>query len=232
MNKEQFLALLNTKFLGLGVRKDGLAQLAGSLLLSVTTIEEAQALVDKLTESQVTEFVTNWRKEVDGEVSKGIETAKVTFGKKDPAKKEGENQDPPKDDATDPATIFAKLLDEKLKPLQDKLSKYETENTSKSRLENLQSKLAEAPELFKTKTLKDFGRMSFETDEAFTEYLTETEADLTTFKQEMSNHGLSQFGKPFRSSGAETSKTVDAAVTSFIEEKKDGGAGNLGGKEV
>ena len=80
MTLEQLIALLTAKFSG--VRKDGLAQLAKSLVYTVTTEEEAQALVEKLTDQQVTEFVKDWRKEVDAEVSRGIQTAEGNFKKK------------------------------------------------------------------------------------------------------------------------------------------------------
>ena len=45
------------------------------------------------------------------------------------------------------------------------------------------------PEL-KAKTLKDFGRMSFENDDSFEEYLTETTTDIQTINQTIVNQGL------------------------------------------
>lgn len=57
--KETILALLLAQFVG--VRKDGLTQLARSLALQCTTEEEAKALVDKLTDAQVKEFVKEFR---------------------------------------------------------------------------------------------------------------------------------------------------------------------------
>ena len=64
--KEKILALLVAQFAG--VRKDGLMQLARSLALQCTTEEEAKALVEKLTDAQVKDFVKEFRAEVDKDV--------------------------------------------------------------------------------------------------------------------------------------------------------------------
>ena len=91
--------------------------------------------------------------------------------------------------------------------------------------------MEKAPETFKNKILKDFSRMSFEDDEKFTEYLTETENDLKEFEQEFSNSGLRQMGRPFRAGGGEP-EVVSSAVKDFVESKKEGSTSALGGKEV
>ena len=73
--------------------------------------------------------------------------------------------------------------------------------------------------------------MSFEDDEKFTEYLTETENDLKEFEQEFSNSGLSRMSRPNRAGGNEP-EVVSSAVKDFVESKKEGSASELGGKEV
>ena len=65
--KETILALLIAKFSG--VRKDGLTALARSLALQCATEDDAKALVDKITDAQVNEFVKDYRADVDKEVS-------------------------------------------------------------------------------------------------------------------------------------------------------------------
>lgn len=70
--KERILALLIAKFSG--VRKDGLTALARSLALQCATEDEAKALVDKLTDAQVGEFVKEYRADVDKEVSDSNKT--------------------------------------------------------------------------------------------------------------------------------------------------------------
>jgi len=54
--QEKILALLVAKFQG--VRKDGLQHLAAAIGLQVTTEEEANQVVDKLTADKVSAFVT------------------------------------------------------------------------------------------------------------------------------------------------------------------------------
>ena len=235
MTLEQLIALLTAKFSG--VRKDGLAQLAKSLVYTVTTEEEAQALVEKLTDQQVTEFVKDWRKEVDAEVSRGVQTAEGNFKKKYKVEDPNPNPNPspePNPNPNDPVDINAtiqKAIEAAVKPIQDKLSKYEGDEIFKSRKSTLETKLEKAPESFKNKILKDFSRMSFEDDEKFTEYLTETENDLKEFEQEFSNSGLRAMGKPFRAGGGEP-EVVSSAVKDFVESKKEGSTSALGGKEV
>ena len=235
MTLEQLIALLTAKFSG--VRKDGLAQLAKSLVYTVTTEEEAQALVEKLTDQQVTEFVKDWRKEVDAEVSRGVQTAEGNFKKKykvnDDNKDQEDSADKNKntDNSVDINTTIQKAIAEAVKPFQEKLSRLEGDEIFKSRKSTLETKLEKAPETFRNKILKDFSRMSFEDDEKFTEYLTETENDLKEFEQEFSNSGLRAMGKPFRAGGSEP-EVVSSAVKDFVESKKEGSTSALGGKEV
>lgn len=231
MTLEQILALLTARFAG--VRKDGLAQMAKSILLNVTNEEEAQAQVDRLNETQVTDFVKEWRAEVDREVASGIETYK----KKNPAKKEGEG-DPepptppnPPADPTDIAAIVAQAVAAQLKPLQEEIGNYKKADVSKNRRAALEDKLKEAPEKFKSKILKDYDRMNFDTEETFTEYLTETEADLTDFTQDLANQGLGRFPRPVQISQGKPSE-VPADVAGFIKSQAPESATNLGGKEV
>lgn len=236
MTFEEFLALLEQKFgKAPGVRKDGLAQLAKSLVYTVTTTEEAQALVNKLEETQVTDFIKDWRKEVDAEVSKGVQTAEVNFKKK--FKVEDPNPNPtnpepnPNPTPVDIQATIQKAIEAAVKPIQEKLSKYEGDEVFKSRKSTLETKLEKAPETFRNKILKDFSRMTFEDDEKFAEYLTETETDLKDLEQEFSNNGLRGMGRPYVGS-ANNPETVSSAVKDFIDSKKEGSPSALGGKEV
>lgn len=232
MTLEQMIALLTAKFSG--VRKDGLAQLARVLMLQATTEEEGQALVDKISDSQATEFVKDWRKEVDAEVNKGIDT----FKKKNQTPKPDPDKDPeldPKPKDTDPndlATIVKEAIAAQLKPLQDELSGYKAESVSKVRKSALEEKLKEAPETYRNQILKNYDRMSFENEDSFNEYLTETETDLTEFNQELANAGLGKFPKPGRTGGGAPPEEIPADVAAFVKSMDETGGSNLGGKEV
>lgn len=241
MTHEEILALLEQRFgKAPGVRKDGLAQMAKTLVYTVTTTEEAQALVEKLEEKQVTDFIKDWRKEVDAEVSKGVQTAEVNFKKKykveDSNQNQNQNQNQNHDQNSNPDSIdiqatIQQAIEAAVKPIQEKLSKYEGEEMLKSRRATLEAKLEKAPETFKNKILKDFSRMNFEDETQFSEYLTETENDLKEFEQEFSNSGLRVMGRPHRAAGGEP-ETVSSAVKDFLESKQEGSTSALGGKEV
>lgn len=209
--KEKILALLMAAFAG--VRKDGLNQLARTIALQAATEEDAKTLVDKLTKAQVDEFVKEYRAEVDKEVSDGNKTYESNLKKKfdlvekktnepgDGGKGNGDNG------GDDIATKLDALLDAKLKPLQEKLSKYEQGEVAKIRLQSLNSKLSGCKDdTFKAKALKDFARMTFETEEEFNEYLTETETDISTANQNKANSALGGHNRPF-SSGSQGDKT-------------------------
>ena len=77
---EKLISLLTAKFAG--VRKDGLAQMAAVLSLQVENEQEATALVEKLTDEKVNNFVKDWRKGVDKEVSEATKTHEGNLKKK------------------------------------------------------------------------------------------------------------------------------------------------------
>lgn len=232
MLKEFILALLVTKFVG--VRKDGLAQLAGSLALQAEKEEEATALVEKITADKVTNFVKDWRSEVDKEVSTSTQTFEKTLKdkydlveKKDPAP-----ADPPKpvdpNNPVDIAAIIAKAVSDAVAPIQQKLNGIEGEKVKTSRLEQMTEKLTGVPETFKTQKLNDFNRMNFESDEQFAEYLTETETNIVAFNQELADNGMSSHARPFV--GSQNKDGVSTSVASFIASKTD--EKPLSGKEL
>lgn len=232
MNYQQILALLQAKFAG--VRKDGLAQLARMIALQVTSQEEAQALIDKLDVEKVTEAVKDYRKDVDKEVSEANKTYEGNLKKKF---KFVELDDPtPADDPTkktNPDDLQAAIkaaVAEVVKPLNDEIAALRGSKISESRLQMLTEKLGSCKdETFKAKVLKDFNRMSFTDDNAFNEYLTETETDIAAFNQDLANKGLGEQGKPMF--GQKNNDGVSSGVASFIQSQTEK-ENSLGGKEV
>lgn len=232
--KEKILALLMAAFAG--VRKDGLNQLARTIALQAATEEDAKTLVDKLTKAQVDEFVKEYRAEVDKEVSDGNKTYESNLKKKFDLVEKKTNE--PGDGGNgnggnggdDIATKLDALLDAKLKPLQEKLSKYEQGDIAKARLQSLNDKLGGCKDdTFKTKAMKDFARMKFETDEEFNEYLTETETDMATANQNVANAALGNHGTPLFTQKEDSG--VSKGVAEFVASQKPDGT-VLSGKEV
>ena len=72
MNKEKILALLVAKFPG--VRKDALTVLARTIALQCADEKDAENIVNKITDAQVTDFTKEYRKDVDTEVTNATKT--------------------------------------------------------------------------------------------------------------------------------------------------------------
>ena len=198
------LALLVAKFPG--VRKDGLNMLARLMALQTETEDEAKAAVERLTRDGVDAFVRDFRSDVDKEVSDGTRTFEENLRRKfDLVEKQSEPRadevkpkaDPiPKkregaDAEMDLQAVVANAVANAVKPLKEQLERYERGNVNQSRLQALTDRLnACKDESFRAKALKDFGRMTFDTEEAFNEYLTDTETDVADANKRMADAKL------------------------------------------
>ena len=231
--KEKILALLEAKFQG--ARKDGLNHLAGSIALQVTTEEEANTIVGKLTAESVNSFIADWRKDADAEIEKANKTREDNLRKKfDFVEKKADpgNPTPPPAGTLDAAAIqeiVTKAATAATQPLLEKIATLEGSKISADRRAMLEGELTNVPESYKAKVLKDFDRMNFADEDSFTEYLNDTKTDVATFGQELADKGLAGQGKPMF--GTPDKDGVSTGVASYIKEKTDEGQG-LGGKEV
>jgi alpha-galactosidase/6-phospho-beta-glucosidase family protein len=223
--KEKILALLQAQFAG--VRKDGLNHIANVLSFQVDTEEKAKEVVGKLTADHVNSFIADWRKEADAEISKANKTYEDGLRKKyDFTEKKTEPANPtqPEPDKAGnfDAAAFQKMFNESMekivKPLQETIASLKGEKTKETRLQALNDKLKDCNDAnLKAKALKDFARMTFDTDEAFNEYLAETEADVKTANQNVADSGLSGFSEPLKpntppSGGKEATEAEITAV--------------------
>lgn len=228
--KDKILALLTAKFAG--VRKDVLMQMARVMALHCADETEAKALVDKMTIETVNEFVKEFRADVDNEVSKSIKTNEENLKKKyDFVEKKIEPGDPNhKIDPNDTAAIIEAAVAKAVKPLQEQLDKYSRNDLSKSRLQQLQDKLNTCKdEFFKSQTLKNFQRMSFEKDEDFDEYLTSLDEDIKTANQNFSDTRMRNQSQPLFSNIGDDG--VSSQVAAYVKEQTDEG-GLLSGKKL
>ena len=225
--KEKILALLLANYSG--VRKDGLAQLAGAMALHATTEEEAKTIVDKLTADQVNDFIKDFRRSVDKEVSESNETYKENLKKKFDFVDKGKGTPP--DDGTDPdkktdsdptdiQAIIKNAIAEAVAPLKTELETFKGQKTNETRLQKLSGKLSSCnDEVFKIRVLKDFGRMKDMSEEEFDEYLTETETDIVTVNQNVVNSSLSNFGRPTIKGNQGNSKEASDEELDAVMEK-------------
>ena len=228
--KKTILALLVAKFQG--ARKDGLNVLAGILALQASTEDEAKALVEKITDAQVNDFIKDYRKDVDKEVSESNKTFETNLRKKyDFKEKEVEPGNDPSKNPNDIAEIVKAAVAAAVKPFEEKLSGYETKNIADSRLAKLNEKLNDCKdETFKAQTLKDFARMKFETDDEFAEYLKDKETDIVTANQNVANAALGgASGKPLFAQKGDDG--VSKGVADFVASQKPE-ANAFTGKEV
>ena len=233
MELNEIVALLETQFPG--VRKDGLNQLARVIAMQVNTKEEATGIVGKLTAEAVAKFVADWRKDADAEIDKANKTREDNLRKKYDfvEKKPEEGGTPPAPAGTlDAATVQAMITNavkEATKGLQSEVTSLQSAAVTANRRETLVKELADVPEAYKAKVLKDFDRVANEN--AFNEYLTETKNDVAAFGQELADRGLSLHEKPVL--GSPNKDGVSAGVESYIQAKAAEAANKgLGGKEV
>lgn len=228
--KKTILALLVAKFQG--ARKDGLNVLAGILALQASTEDEAKALVDKITDAQVNEFIKDYRKDVDKEVSESNKTFETNLRKKyDFKEKETEPGGDPNKNPENLAEIVKAAVAAAVKPFEEKLSGYETKNIADSRLAKLNEKLNDCKdETFKAQTLKDFARMTFANDDDFTQYLNDKTADIATANQNVANAALGgASGKPLFAQKGDDG--ISKSVADFVASQKPE-ANAFTGKEV
>ena len=228
--KETILALLIAKFSG--VRKDCLVAMARSMALHCATEDDAKALVDKITDAQVNEFVKEHRADVDKEVSSSNKAFESNLKKKYEFKeRKAEPGGDPDPDPSDISKIVEAAVAKAVAPFQEKLSNYEKGDLAKSRLQTLNEKLAECKdETFKAQTLKDFARMKFDTDDDFNEYLNEKVADIATANQTMADAALSNSGGTPLFSQKEDSG-VSKGVAEFVASQKPDN-NSFSGKEL
>lgn len=228
--KKTILALLVAKFQG--ARKDGLNVLAGILALQASTEDEAKALVEKITDAQVNEFIKDYRKDVDKEVSESNKTFETNLRKKyDFKEKEVEPGNKPSENPNDIAEIVKAAVAAAVKPFEEKLSGYETKNIADSRLAKLNEKLNDCKdETFKAQTLKDFARMTFANDDDFTQYLNDKTADIATANQNVANAALGgASGKPLFAQKGDDG--ISKGVADYVASQKPE-ANAFTGKEV
>ncbi len=233
--KQKLLELLTAKFLWKGTtRKDVLARLASAFATQCTTEEEAQALIDKVTVEQVTDFEKEHRSEVDSEIAKATKTALENAGKgkggegagdPEPKKEEGGSSDP-----TDIASIVAAAIEKANAPLLQEINSIKAGKTTETRLSQINDILKDVKdETLKNTISKNFPRMSFENDEEFAEYLAEIQIDVTTSNQSFINQGLTNHQPSF---GEKAPDGVSSSVKDFITKSTATTDDGLGGKEI
>lgn len=211
----KLVALLGEKFPQ--VRKDGISVLARSLAIQATDETQAQALIEQLSAEKVTEFIKEWRKEADSEISKSTKTFEENLKSK--FNLTPKTQEPaPTTESTDLASVVASAIANAITPLQNEIQALKSGNVAQSRKTSFEQALKDVPQSLKNSYLKNFEKMNFETDEDFNAFLTETQTDLQQFTQELNNKGLGGFPRPEQPS-AQVQKQVSEDIKAWAEKK-------------
>lgn len=231
---EKILALLTAKFEG--VRKDGLQQLASVIGLQVTTEEEANEVVGKLTAEKVSGFVTSWRSSADAEIAKANKTyeegLKQKFNFVEKGKPEPPTPPTPAPDGAITLDAISKLIDSKLSGVQNSITEMNANKVATSRRELFVAKLDEAKLEGSTREMliKNFDRANnFQSDEDFNGYITELQGDIAALAQERADAGLSGHEKPIY--GAVNKEGVSSGVADYIKAQTESKTA-FTGKEV
>ena len=233
--KEKILALLQSKFAG--VRKDGLNQLATIMALTVTTEEEATQTVEKLTDETVGQFVTDWRKDVDSEISKANKTHEENLKKKFNFVEKG-NPNPPTPNPPTPPTpptelnaeVIAAIVQKAIEPFASELNSIKTSKVIETRKQLLAKELEGLEEGFRDPFIKAFDRMTFKDDEDFNSHLETVKTDVAKLNQSLIDKGLSS-NRPIVSFGKSNKEGVSEATQAFINSQTTD-ADKLKGKEI
>ena len=227
---EKIIELLTAKFTG--IRKDAIEMLARNLALQCDNDDDVTAAIGKLTDEKVNEFVKGYRSQVDKEVSASISANEKNLRKKyDFIEKKIDGNEPKKmegNDGNDISAIINAAIAKAIEPFQNEISNLKQENTSKSRLQQVNEKLnACKNDVYKNQMLKAYQKMAFADDEKFNEYLTELDSDIAEANQSFANDSLRGV-KPLKSEV--NNDGVSKAVSDFISSQSTDSA--FAGKKI
>ena len=227
---EKIIELLTTKFTG--IRKDAIEMLARNLALQCDNDDDVTAAIGKLTDEKVNEFVKGYRSQVDKEVSASISANEKNLRKKyDFIEKKIEGNETKKlegNDTNDISAIINAAIAKAIEPFQNEISNLKQENTSKSRLQQVNEKLnACKNDVYKNQMLKAYQKMAFADDDKFNEYLTELDSDIAEANQSFANDSLRGV-KPLKSEV--NNDGVSKAVSDFISSQSTDSA--FAGKKI
>lgn len=203
--KDTIKALLQSKFGGVQLSDARIEQFAKSLEGKVTTEEELLSRLEAFNELQ---SFASMRAEDDRARSAQAEIEKLK--NKKPASEEKPEEKVEEEDKNKDSELLALL-----KEMKNEISSIKGEKVITDRRSIIQAKLKDASEEYANKVLRDFGRMSFATDEDFTAYLADVETDFATHVQ---TEAESKLGKDVPYSGIGGAGLKDNEVSPAMKE--------------
>lgn len=197
MNKELLvLQALKPRVKALGFNRDELkgvaANVANNLILEEdATEEDVNAAIEKAIDA-VVPFL-----ELTQKVSSRVinDYKKTTVKPVEDEEDETESTQPKKQKQTkeDQTPEWAQLLVKQIEKLEGELTAVKAEKTANTRKDKLNAILKDAGS-YGSRTMKNFAKMKFESDEEFEDFLEDVQADLEAYNQEQANIGLGKMG--------------------------------------
>lgn len=188
MNKEEFLSLLTEKFSGMDAAH--LESLAASLAAQQPDAHQGQALVNKLTTEQVTDYLAATTPSVAGDTPSATDSL---------------------DKRIEESVRKAVLA------FEQRLSLFETQQKQQLQHNRLQEVLAQCQDSnFRMQSLRDFPLMHFATPADFEQYLQQKKNDVQQANQTLANRSLALQHPPFYTKETPL-QNVSPAVVSFIQ---------------
>ncbi len=234
--KKKLIELLEAKFQG--ARKDGLQQLANSLALTVTTEDEATALVGKLTAEQVEDYIKEWRRVADAENSAAAQTREKSIRDKYDLTEKGQQQQQQQQQqsqqgqggtftAQDIQKIVEEAVSKATQGLQNSVATMQASEVAKNRRERIEALFAkDTPESYRKTVMAGFEGRQFKDDAEFDTFAEQTKTNHAAFMQDLADRSL-RGEKPY--TGGTNKDGVSTAVENYVKAKTETGGNNLGG---
>ena len=215
--KDLILKALKTKYKNLGFGEKAFEGVADYLAKTVTEEANIETAIDGV--EGILKVFQSEADKLRGEnttLKSQLEAAKKAETKPADSKKDGEGGND-----GDDVPKWAKKIFEGFEGVQKKLEALETDKVTGSRRSQLDDKLKDAPEALKGVIAKNFGKMKFESDDEFSEYLADVSTQVDEFAKQMKIDGVSENGKSPAGTGGgadkkEATKEELAAVTGKI----------------
>lgn len=218
--KGKILAALKTKYgnLGFGDKAfEGVAEMLAATITEEENIETAVAGVEALLKS--------FQGDIDHRVS-ALKTENEKLKKQQQTKGQEQGGAPAAsgkgttETRTDDMPAWAKAFGKQMETLAAGLSELKSGKTIETRKQVLETKLKDANPKFKAKALKDFGRMKFESDEDFDNFVEETITDAEDFTQAAVDQNMGAQGRPLQGTKANNAKAIDADIEAWAKKNQ------------
>jgi hypothetical protein len=216
--KQQVLLKLKPKVKAFGFNKKELMSVAAKIADNLTSTEDASeedvnaeidAAIDavlpylQVSQSFANRVIEESRKKNDDDETddddddeSSNKTNRQAGSNKKNQKNEGKNDDAPE---------WAKGMMQTIQTLNNEITALKGDKVTTTRRSKLENVLKDTG-TFGTRTLKSFGKMKFENDEEFEEFLSEVADDLKAYNQERADAGLSEMTTPPAGGGGKGQK--------------------------